>query len=71
MAKTWNSYNDAQAQADLVRQIIEQGHILPDVLVASIKASLQTARPGLVQEFYGKLAEGCPAAIKYFTEESE
>lgn len=70
MGKTWNSYTDAEKAADMVIRMVGQGRRIPDELVASIKATLQTARPGLVQVFYKLLADR-PTALEYFTKEEK
>ncbi len=69
MARTWNSYKDAEAAVETVVQIMDQTGTLPPELVEAYKQSMAKTRPGMIQYFYTGLAARCPEALKYFSGE--
>lgn len=66
MVKVWNSYPDVEKAVETITKIYNETTTLPDVYVKAVEETLAHSSKGLVQRFYERLTEKCPAALQHF-----
>lgn len=71
MPRVWQGYSDVDQAIETIQTCLKETGQVPDALVKAYQTSIQRSGHGLVQRFYEGLAEKCPEALRYFTEEPD
>lgn len=66
MARVWQSTQDIDRAVETISRYIAEFDTIPETLLEAYRESLEKTSRGLAQRFYEKLAQECPAGMKYF-----